>query len=161
MAKRYVPNEEEAPKADVSSDTPTGAVGVLEVPTVARRASLSDLVDILKAQDDVKYDVVAPSKDLTYANGNLIVANGGTQITEEGVTLVDAPLRPTEIFERGVAAKLDIPWKYIDKMRRLQAIRLLDDNFNHWMQASDRNWLVRGFRRTDNQDVGVARARHH
>lgn len=125
-----------------------------------RNANLQDIIDILEQQQDAKYDIVAPSTRLRYQNGNLIVEDGATYFNDEGVGTADATLRPTGQFEDGISTKLEIPRKYMDRMRAAtHGIQLLDWNVNHWLAEEDRNFFVRGFRGTDDpSEMGVARA---
>ena len=123
-----------------------------------RNAKLQDIIEILEQQQDAKYDIVAPSSQLRYHNGNLIVEGGAVVLSERGVNTADASLRPTSQFEDGISTKLDIPRKYMDRMRE-SSTELLDWNVNHWLGKEDRNYFIRGFRGTDDpNEIGVARA---
>ena len=125
----------------------------------ARNARLEEVFELLKVQNDVKYDVVVPSKSIRYQGGHLFIAEGATSITEDGVSLVDAVLRPTEQFEDGLADKLGIPRAYLRRMREQGLpMDLLSANINYWLEREDRNFLVRGFRTDDPNDIGIARA---
>ena len=125
-----------------------------------RHAQLQDIIDILEQQQDAKYDIVAPSSQMEYRNGNLIVEGGAVYFNDEGVGTADAELRPTGQFEEGISTKLDIPRKYMDRMREgVNSIQLLDQNVNHWLAEEDRNYFIRGFRGSDDpNEIGVARA---
>lgn len=136
-------------------------MSALAVPLEARNASIEELFGLLERQHDVKYDVVVPSTHLRYSRGDVVVAEGATSIDMDGVSNVDARLRPTAQFEDGIAARLDIPRGYLRKMREQEegaGVRLLDENVNHWLHAVERNWLLRGFRVDDPAEVGIARA---
>ena len=125
-----------------------------------RNAKLQDIIEILETQQDAKYDIVAPSSQLSYLDGNLIVEGGTVSFDETGVNTTNAELRPTSQFEEGIATKLDIPRKYIDRMREgIHSLPLLDQNINHWLAEEDRNYFIRGFHAFDDRNgVGVARA---
>lgn len=123
----------------------------------ARNAQLDEVFQLLVKQADVKYDVVAPATHLNYEGGLLVVANGRTEWVDDTPFNTNAILRPTALFDEQIAEKLEIPIRYLRKMRETEgAIELLDRNVNHWMAEAGRNYLVRGFL-TDDGD-GIARA---
>jgi hypothetical protein len=144
--------------------------------TEARNADLPDLVEMLKAQADVRYDVVVPSSGLEFRDGDLIVKGGAARVSDEGVTEADARLEPTPIFDEGVAARFEIPMKYVRTMRsRVEGDAaflnefgrphtvwggtLYDQNLNYWLAANpNKRHLVRGFRTDDPDAPGIARA---
>ena len=126
--------------------------------TTLRNATLSDIATTLKEQADARFDVVAHSSSLGYLNGNLTIQGGAEPIiTDTGVTSGEVTLRPTDIFEDGIASRLDIPGRYLRKMRSGDEISLLDANVNTWLANSNKQWFVRGFK-TDNDEIGIARA---
>jgi hypothetical protein len=144
--------------------------------TEARNADLPDLVEMLKAQSDVRYDVVVPSSGLEFRDGDLIVKGGAARVSDEGVTEANARLAPTPIFDEGVAARFEIPMKYVRTMRsRVEGDAtflnefgrphtvwggtLYDQNVNYWLAANpNKRHLVRGFRTDDPDAPGIARA---
>lgn len=127
--------------------------------TELRNAELTDLVTLLRTQQDIKYDIVASSDSLFYSpEGNLMVEGGDIEITTEGVTSTVATLTPTRIFEDHVSQKLGIPRRYITRMRDQGQGPLLTDNVNTWLhhgEMADKNWFIRGFYHDGN---GIARA---
>lgn len=125
--------------------------------TTLRNATLSDLAEVLKHQADARFDVVAHSESLSYRDGVLVVRGADAILSEDGVTPVETHLRPTEIFEDGLSLRLDIPRRYIHKMRGVQEGDLLDHNVNTWLTRSGRKWFVRGFKE-DGASEGIARA---
>lgn len=140
------------------------------IQTETRNADLPDLVDMLKAQSDVRYDVVVPASQIKMIGGDLIVKGGAARVTDDGVTTADARLVPTPIFDEGISHRFDIPLKYVRTMRGRVATdieeapadvapTLLDENVNYWLDANpNKRHLVRAFR-TDNADEpGIARA---
>ena len=138
--------------------------------TEARNADLPDLVDMLKAQSDVRYDVVVPASQIEMRGGDLIVKGGAARVTDDGVTTADARLVPTPIFDEGISHRFDIPLKYVRTMRGRVATdieqapadvapTLLDENVNYWLDANpSKRHLVRGFRTDDADEPGIARA---
>lgn len=130
----------------------------MSTPTTLRNATLAEIAEVLKTQADARFDVVAHSTSLRFEDGNLMVAGAEAIITEDGVTPVEVCLTPTAIFDSGIADRLDIPVRYIRKMRATTgAEALLDANINEWLTRSNKQWFVRGFK-GDGADCGIARA---
>lgn len=138
-----------------------------------RHAELNDLLPFLQGQHDSKYDVVVPSTHLAYRDGIVVVADGTVTVDEDGVGTEDAVLVPTSEFEGQLAERLDIPARYLRRLREADPLNagvpdefgttaagLLDDNVNFWLSRSERNWLVRGFKAVEYGGAtrGVARA---
>jgi hypothetical protein len=140
--------------------------------TEARNADLPDLVDMLKAQSDVRYDVVVAASQIEMREGDLIVHGGAARVDDDGVTVADARLVPTPIFDEGVSRRFDIPLRYVRTMRGQVASdvestdapsgvepTLYDENVNYWLAADpNKRHLVRGFRTDDPDAPGIARA---
>lgn len=137
----------------------------------SRNASLQDLADLLKRQDAMKVDVVAPATAISSRNGLIHVKGAEAQITEDGVTAVDGVYRPTTVFDEGIAEKLNVPLKYVRRMR-LERPDLYDANVNGLLHgrkrisngeqeilypADPRTFTFRGFRGQDGEP-GIARA---
>ena len=137
------------------------------IKTEVRNADLPDLVDMLKAQSDVRYDVVVPASQIEMIGGDLIVKGGAARVTDDGVTTADARLVPTPIFDEGVSHRFDIPLKYVRTLRsRVEGDvddyrrgTIYDRNVNYWLAANpNKRHLVRGFRTDDADEPGIARA---
>lgn len=139
------------------------------VTTTLRNASLGDLVETLKSQQDLRFDHVATASRLSFKDGSLVIDGAGDKIiTEAGVADGDAVLRPTDVFDSGIADRLGIPIKYLRRMRS-EAIagsfldenpyaNLLDANVNTWLNADpERKYLIRGFLSPEGGE-GMARA---
>lgn len=152
-----------------------------EIETTTRKGDLPQLLEMLNAQNDVRYDVVVSSSGLEMRRGNLLINEGTALITDDGVFTRDAELAPTPIFDEGVAHRFDIPMKYVRTMRarvpsdeadieagaawspEWDAWTLYDRNVNYWLKADpSRRHLVRGFLKhsigSENDEVGIARA---
>lgn len=146
------------------------------VNTDLRNATLDDLAALLKDQHARKLDVVAPASAIRSQDGQIVLRGTEAELTEDGVMPTEGAYTPTEIFDSGLANKLNIPLSYT---RRLRAERpdLLDDNVNGWLHGrraktriqdgqqvvtrdaipgDDRSFLVRTFRGDDGP--GIARA---
>ncbi len=124
----------------------------------ARNATLTDLHALLEAQHAAKLDVVVPARDLTVAGGNVIVAGAGEAVvTPDGVSPGRVSLRPTSHADANLAAKLDIPIKYLRRLRE-QHIGLYDHSVNTLLgEDPDYRFLVRAL--VDGAtDQGVGRA---
>ena len=127
-----------------------------------RKASLGDLAQLLKNQHAAKNDIVVPATKMRSEDGIIVVQDAETVVSMDGVTSVTARYTPTDIFNEGVATKLNIPNGYL---RRLHADRpdLYDANVNGWLHGNDngigpddRSFLLRAF--SDGDGGGVARA---
>lgn len=130
----------------------------MSTPTTLRNATLAEIAEVLKTQANARFDVVAHSDSLRFDGGNLMVAGAEAILTEHGVTPVEVCLTPTDIFDDGLANRLDIPVRYIRKMRATTGAEdLLDANVNEWLKRSSRQWFVRGFKGEGN-DCGIGRA---
>lgn len=142
--------------------------------TTTRNATLNDLAQLLTQQDARKLDVVAHASQVTaLPNGNIRIAGTEPVLDDDGVTMTAGEYRPTSVFESGVAAKLDIPSRYLRRMRTDRP-DLWAGNINGWMHGSrvrrtadgatsqqypgdDRRFLLRCFKGDDGQP-GIARA---
>lgn len=129
--------------------------------TTLRNASLQDLAGTLKSQADSRYDVVVHSDNLRSQGGNIVVADGTVEheLTAEGVTSItsEVTLKPTQMFESGLAQRLAIPGAYLGKCRETGELDLFDHNVNTWLSRSNKSWFVRAFKGEDGAD-GIARA---
>lgn len=101
----------------------------MTIQLTTRNADLSDLAELLKAQQAAKVDYVAPFAGISSTNGVLTVA--GTSVFGEGSQFI-----PTEIADGQLADKLGIPVQYL---RRLRAERpdLYDANINGWTRGAE------------------------
>lgn len=124
-----------------------------------RNANLSDMVALLEAQQSKKLDVIVPARDMRMNGGLLEIDQvGEPTITMDGVTPTTGLFTPTATCDAGVADKLDIPVKYLRRMRDTGHLDLLDRNVNEWLAAApDKRHLVRTLRSGDTTP-GIARA---
>jgi hypothetical protein len=120
----------------------------------------------------LKYDVVTAASNLRYDDGNLIIADGATEITDDGITLRNAVLRPTAGAEGDLATKLGVPVQYLRGLREsaLDSLvpdpafggttsggLLLDVTANSHFQVAEGKVLVRAFL-ADGAHEGIFRA---
>lgn len=152
--------------------TATESPLALAVPDTLRSAELPDLISLLRSQQDLRYDVVAEAQNVRYAGGLLVVKDGAMRLDGEGVSAADALLRPTVGCEDQIGDRLEIPTKYVRKMRADAiaqidgapdllpgASSLLDHSVNHWLDREPRRkFLIRAFRTDDPDEIGMARA---
>ena len=153
----FTPNTADDPR-DQRWTPPETPPPSIDVPLTIRNAELGDLAAMLTKQQDVKYDVVAHSDKLRYDQGHLVIGDGTSSFSDIGGNVADAYLRPLKAFEDSLANRFKIPRQYLQRMRDEDAIGLLDDNVNHWLRESDKNWLVRGFLNYGEDEIGIARA---
>ncbi|WP_445187264.1 hypothetical protein ACTXG6_08830 [Pseudonocardia sp. Cha107L01] len=118
---------------------------VTDTPLTTRNATLADPSALLEVQHASKLDVVVPARDLVVADGNVLVTGAGEPvITADGVGPGQVSLRPTATADANLAAKLDIPIKFLRRLRE-QHIPLFDQTVNTLMGADpDYRFLVRG-----------------
>ena len=139
--------------------------------TLARNASLEDIVAILRTNQARKLDVVVPASKIRSENGVLVVSDM-LDLTGGGVTTVDGHYLPTAIADAQIGEKLGIPGPYLATMRDKRP-DLYDKNVNGWLHGNagprgDENWplyppdprnfLLRLFRPGDDGELGVARS---
>lgn len=141
--------------------------------TTIRNAGLDEMVAILKEQQARKLDLVAPGVRLRVRGGQLVLAGLEPLIEDDGVTDPNGVYTPTEIFDEGLAARLEIPRGYLRRLRETR-LDLFDLNVNGLLRgkqvnragqpvpeivhpADPRTFLVRLFR-GEETGVGVARA---
>ena len=106
-----------------------------------RNASLEDLITILQAQTRQRLDVVAPLSSLRYSFGNIELAALDAVVHETGTYDVNGLYQPTDTADMQLAGILDIPVKYMRKLRE-QHITLLDTNVNAWCERVSDNKMV-------------------
>jgi len=141
----------------------------------ARNAGLTDLTTLLREQQAQKVDFVVPASKMKAVEGDLVIRGTEPVLTPDGVDLADGTYRPTEVFDEGIAAKLQIPITYLRRLRNRPD--LYDVNVNGWLHGrrpkvshpaagaevlregipgDGRTFLVRAFRGEDG--TGIARA---
>lgn len=124
-----------------------------------RHAHLGLIAEVLKEQHARKIDFVAPASalDMLAADDSpwLSVRTEQQHLDESGVTQINGLYQPSDIFDEGVSDKLDIPIRYLRRMRA-EHVALYTHNINGWWAKSpERKFLVRTFR---GDETGIARA---
>ena len=126
-----------------------------------RDADLDVLAQTLHSQRARALDVVVQANQLRSSEGRLVLLGTEKTITEDGVSDTDGCYLPTEVGDEGLASKLDIPLRYLRRLRA-EHIPLLDANLNGWLLRDNRKFLVRVLRdESAGQDAashGVVRA---
>lgn len=123
--------------------------------------SLQAIAQELERQLESKKDLVLPASLMRHETSD----QGETRL------IIDDPrggsFVVTELARRQLAAKLNIPYPYFDRMRKEQA-PLLDDNVNTWLRCNGEHAMVRtldgqaravlsdSYRRLDNYDLAEA-----
>lgn len=116
-------------------------------PTTARNATLQDLVPMLRAQQDVKLDAVVSATAMTSIGGVIHVK--GMQV------FGDAKVRPTAIMDGHIADRLDIPVRYVRRMR-VERPDLYDMNFNGLVHGlTDYGWNIENPEAPDHRPVNI------
>jgi hypothetical protein len=103
--------------------------------------------------------VVVPGALMRLHDGQLHLDGAGEpDITPEGVTATTGVFHASRLFDEGLASKLDIPLRYLRRMRDTHRLDLLDANVNTWLheRATDR-FLLRAYRGSGGRP-GTARA---
>lgn len=140
--------------------------------TTARNATLQDLVAVLESQHARKLDLVVPATGMRAVGGVIHVRGSEAVLTADGVTTANGAYRPTDVLDEGLSTKLDVPLKYLRRLRA-QAPDLYDANINGWLhgrtvvrggereivrEADARSFMLRTFRPDDDGGEGIARA---
>lgn len=106
-----------------------------------RRGDLASLVELLQHQHAHKADLVVPMSRIHFEHGELILDGFEPHIDEKGVTEVNGAFRMTGLADAQLGNVLDIPTKYVRKLRG-QHVELLDTNFNELAIMADPNKKV-------------------
>lgn len=137
----------------------------------ARNATLSDLAALLRDQHSRKLDIVLPAASMRSVGGVINLLGSEPVLTEDGVTMSIGRYRPTDSFDAHLAEKLDIPLRYLRRMRS-DRVDLYDANVNGWLHGrgeggyhefgevgpDERSFLLRAFRSGEEGGEGIARA---
>lgn len=113
-----------------------------------RNSELGDLARALESQRTRSLDLVVPGQQLRVDQGHFVIEGTEPQLSDEGVTTADGLYTPTLVGDEGVAAKLDIPVRYLRRMRA-EHVELYDANVNGWLARSDKSYLLRMLRSDD------------
>jgi hypothetical protein len=138
-----------------------------------RNANLADTVEILRAQQALKLDVIAPAARLRVKDANFIVSGLEPQIDDNGVTDPNGTYRPTAAADGDVAEKLAVPVKFLRRLRN-ERPEMYDFNVNSLLRGKyrmnrdgsqeevyapdSRNFMLRLFRSAEQGQTGVMRA---
>lgn len=126
----------------------------LWTPGEARRASLAELHDLLlenKARVE-DYVVSANSLHMDDSDHNVLVAREQQHdITEDGVTTIlgKREFHISDLAHTDLAARLDIPKRYYDRMREERVPFILAENVGYWLRHDTRKFMLRTYTRDD------------
>ncbi len=136
----------------------------MSVSTCLRHAELTDMVRLLEQQHTAKLDLVVPAVSLGAKDGYLELSGAAPVLDERGVTAVDGLYQPTAAADSQIAAKLEIPGRYLSKLRTENRLDLYDANVNSLLHGhpdgaapEDRSFLLRLFT-GDTGEAGLVRA---
>jgi len=136
----------------------------MSVPTCARHAELSDMVGLLERQQAAKVDLVVAAAAISARNGFLELSGVPPVVDENGVTAVDGRYQPTAAADSQIAAKLEIPGRYLTRLRTDDRLDLYDANLNGLLHGQpgiagpdQRSFLLRLFT-NEPGEPGVLRA---
>jgi hypothetical protein len=124
-----------------------------------RNQPLPTLVDALKTRRTRVLDVVAEARSLSFDGGAVVLRGTEPEMTEDGVTVRDGLYYPTVVGEEGLAGKLDIPVRYLRRMRETGAVDMYDYNLNGWLSRAEegKRYMLR-LLRGDDGGPGILRA---
>jgi len=129
------------------------------VNTELRNADLAELVSVLQDQNAQKLDIVAPSSALVMTDsGQIVIEDAEPLGVDEDGTLVSGSLTvsPGDLFIEGISERLQIPIKYVKRMRA-EKPALLATNVNEWLRDDPtRPHLLRCYKREDGSTFGRA-----
>ncbi len=110
----------------------------------ARRSDIGTVFRMLQDQQARKVDIVLPAKQLVFGGGGSLAVNGlEPMISEDGVLDPSGLYRPTGPVDNQLSSLLDIPARYVRKLRD-EIPGLLDTNLNELAsRVEDKKVLVR------------------
>jgi len=133
--------------------------------------TITELAQQLTDQQESKRDFMAEASEIRFVDKAQDYGHstedwkGDNQIAIDG--LDDLTFEVSDNCHRQVASRLNIPWKYYDRMSR-ETPELLRENVNHWLEDSSDRRMVRTldgtaraflsdrYRRLDNLDMAEA-----
>ncbi|MEV0246884.1 hypothetical protein AB0H76_09885 [Nocardia sp. NPDC050712] len=136
--------------------------------TTVRHVGLRDMLTLLESQQATKVDVVAPATAVHARDGLIELSGVEPAVDERGVTPIDGLYLPTAAADSQIATKLDIPVRYLRKLREQDRSDLYDANVNGWLhgrprpdtpaEPDSRQFLLRLFTSNTPGEPGVLRA---
>lgn len=122
--------------------------------TTLRGGNLQDLHAQLTAQAAHKQDYVLGAGAFHMDATDTVLTGTAPVITADGVTTGDGRYATNDVFDDGVATRLNIPRAYLRKMRQEEP-DLYATNINTWLAGDSRKHLIRTY---ENGDTRTARA---
>ncbi|MQY21709.1 hypothetical protein [Nocardia macrotermitis] len=136
----------------------------MSVSTIARHTDLPGMVRLLEQQRTAKVDLVVPATAIRAREGSIELSGIAPVLDERGVTAIDGVYRPTGSADTQIASKLDVPGRYLTRLRADARLDLYDANVNGLLQGSpgiagpdQRSFLLRLFT-AEPGEQGVLRA---
>lgn len=107
-------------------------------PTTGAGLDVNQIVGLLQDHQAHKLDLVVPVEQLSFLGGNLVIDGRAPELTEEGFFEVNGLYRPIGGVDSQISSALDIPFKYIKKLRA-EDVNLLDHNLNELIKLVAKN----------------------
>lgn len=125
---------------------------------LTRRASLAlpTLATSLRDRMTRSLDVVAPATNVGFVNGDMQLTGVEALVSETGVTDPNGLYTPTNVGDETLATRLDIPHRYVRKLRAEGRLDLLDRNLSDL--TADAGPSLYRLLRADDTNAGVLRA---
>lgn len=124
-----------------------------------RNSTLADMATLLQDQRARALDVVAPASAIGASAANLVISGTEPVLSDDGVDTGDGTYSLTASAEGQLASRLDIPVKYLRRMRTEGQPGLWDSNVNTWLRTTpDEDYLVRVLRTEGAPTAGIIRA---
>jgi hypothetical protein len=122
----------------------------------ARNADLPGLIELLEDQYTRQRDMIVTARQISVEGTQLLVeGQGRVDLSMDGVTTLPGVYTPTEICDRGLSDKFDIPFKYLRRIRA-EMPGLYDATLNTHLAGDSRNFMIRTLANADGN--GLARA---
>lgn len=126
--------------------------------TNLRNADLAQLAAALENQRTRAIDIVMPAKQIRFDMADLLLEGVAPVIGDGGVTDANGIYKPTLVGDEGIAEKLNIPLRYLRRMRA-EDPELYDRNANAWLSRDGAAYLLRLLRSDEATETrGVMRA---
>lgn len=133
--------------------------------TTLRNAELDQLIELLRTQQDAKIDLVTPTDQLRFADGQIRVPLDNPIMNATGV-ITELTLDPSDEMIGDIATRADIPVRYL---RKLYANDDAQEDFAEWRElldqtltthyhdaAMNRKVLIRAFHNEEGAGTGRA-----
>ncbi len=125
-----------------------------------RNADIPTLINLLQDNRSRTLDLVVPTNNIRFYQGNLSLGGHEAILDESGVTDINGLYQTAHIVDQNIADLFGIPVRYVRRMRA-EKVSLLDTNVNAWADEAEGTSLLRILQGTDPtkpDTVGLVRA---